>query len=233
MAFTRLLQYRKLNSNFLHRRRKVWFEMVIGWDLSRLITRIRILEKKSCGKQECSLHEICYMFLLRNWFVTQNNPIVQFNPVSSSATSIYNVSSLREHPTFPDVTTSYPAKWSPISVLIGHARWKFTSANRRHFPDRDSEPTSSSGASFFRVVEASAKREWHGDEPQETMGRVAGCLLPAFLCVHIFIERKTSRYEAGSDTSSVWNLCSRFSDVISRETSGGVAKCRLFSQALV
>ena len=56
------------------------------------------------------------MFLLRNWFVTQNNPIVQFNPVSSSATSIYNVSSLREHLAFPDVTTSYPAKWSPISA---------------------------------------------------------------------------------------------------------------------
>ena len=42
-----------------------------------------------------------------------------------------------------------------------------------------------------------------GDEPQETMGRVARCLLPAFLWVHIFIERETSRYEAGSDTSSV------------------------------
>ena len=56
------------------------------------------------------------MFLLRNWFVTQNNPIVQFNPVSSSATLIYNVSSLREHLAFPDVTTSYPAKWSPISA---------------------------------------------------------------------------------------------------------------------
>ena len=69
------------------------------------------IREKSCGKQECSLHDICYMSLLRNWFVTQNNPIVQFNPVSSSATSIYNVSSLREHPTFPDVTTSYPAKW--------------------------------------------------------------------------------------------------------------------------
>ena len=74
------------------------------------------IREKSCGKQECSLHEICYMFLLRNWFVTQNNPILQFNPVSSSATSIYNVSSLREHLAFPDVTTSYPAKWSPISA---------------------------------------------------------------------------------------------------------------------
>ena len=33
------------------------------------------------------------------------------------------------------------------------------------------------------------------------------------------------------DASSVWNFCGRFSDVISRETVGGVAKCRLFSQA--
>jgi len=42
-----------------------------------------------------------------------------------------------------------------------------------------------------------------GDEPQVTMGRVqtageARCLLPAFLCAHIFIqrERETSGYEA-------------------------------------
>ena len=87
----------------------------------------------------------------------------------------------------------------------------------------------------LRFSHRRGKRETRvtGDEPQETMGRVAHCLLPAFLCVHIFIERETSRYEAGSDTSSVWNICFRFSDVISRETSGGVAKCRLFSQAIV
>ena len=44
-----------------------------------------------------------------------------------------------------------------------------------------------------------------GDEPQGTMGRVqtagearlARCLLPAFLCAHIFIGRETSVYEAG------------------------------------
>jgi len=44
-----------------------------------------------------------------------------------------------------------------------------------------------------------------GDALQGTMGRVqaAGearrltrCLLPAFLCVHIFIERETSGYKA-------------------------------------
>ena len=37
--------------------------------------------------------------------------------------------------------------------------------------------------------------------------------------------------DLGSDASSVWNFCARFSDVIWRETSGSVAKCRLFSQA--
>ena len=34
-----------------------------------------------------------------------------------------------------------------------------------------------------------------------------------------------------SDTSSEWNFYAHFSDVISRETNGDVAKCRLFSQA--
>ena len=56
----------------------------------------------------------------------------------------------------------------------------------------------------FRMAEASAKRVTD-DEPQGTMGRVqtvgearlARCLLPAFLCPHIFIKRETSGYEAG------------------------------------
>ena len=34
-----------------------------------------------------------------------------------------------------------------------------------------------------------------------------------------------------SDVKTVWNFCARFSDVIWRETSGSIAKCRLFSQA--
>ena len=34
--------------------------------------------------------------------------------------------------------------------------------------------------------------------------------------------------DLGSEESTVWNFCSRFSDVISR---GGVAKCQLFSEA--
>ena len=37
--------------------------------------------------------------------------------------------------------------------------------------------------------------------------------------------------DMGSDTSSVWSFCAGFSDVVSRETVSGVAKCCLFSQA--
>ena len=44
-----------------------------------------------------------------------------------------------------------------------------------------------------------------GDEAQGTMGRVkkgdARFLLPAFLCVQIFIEREASGYEAARDPS--------------------------------
>ena len=63
----------------------------------------------------------------------------------------------------------------------------------------------------FRMAEASAKRVT-GDTPQGTMGRVqtAGeaparsCVLPAFLCAHIFIKRETSGYEAAT------HLCAKF-----------------------
>ena len=34
--------------------------------------------------------------------------------------------------------------------------------------------------------------------------------------------------DLGSDRSSVWNSCGRFSDIISKGTSGGVRKCGLF-----
>ena len=37
--------------------------------------------------------------------------------------------------------------------------------------------------------------------------------------------------DLGTDASSVWNSCARFSDVISRENSRGVAKFLLLSQA--
>ena len=37
----------------------------------------------------------------------------------------------------------------------------------------------------------------------------------------------------GNDTSSVWNFCTRFSDVISRGNQWRWRKCRLFSQAMV
>ena len=39
--------------------------------------------------------------------------------------------------------------------------------------------------------------------------------------------------DLGSDALSVWNFLAHFSDVISRETIGGVTKCRLFSQARI
>ena len=35
----------------------------------------------------------------------------------------------------------------------------------------------------------------------------------------------------GSEASSVWNFCARFSGIIAQETSGSMSKCRLFSQA--
>ena len=39
--------------------------------------------------------------------------------------------------------------------------------------------------------------------------------------------------DRGSDTSSVWNFCARFLRRHFEETSGGVAKSRLFSQATI
>ena len=49
-----------------------------------------------------------------------------------------------------------------------------------------------------------------------------------------WLKQIVSQSEAlmGSDTSSLWNFCIRFSDAISwGNHSGGVAKCRLLSQA--
>ena len=39
--------------------------------------------------------------------------------------------------------------------------------------------------------------------------------------------------DLGSDASSVWNFCARFSDFICGKTSSSVAKCRLYSQAML
>ena len=48
------------------------------------------------------------------------------------------------------------------------------------------------------------------------------------------ISANQKRYpDLGSDASAVWNFFARFSDVISREVSGGVVKCRLFSHGSV
>ena len=35
----------------------------------------------------------------------------------------------------------------------------------------------------------------------------------------------------GSEASSVWNFCTRYSGIIAQGTSGSISKCRLFSQA--
>ena len=48
----------------------------------------------------------------------------------------------------------------------------------------------------------------------------------------ICLDQSKALYpDLGCDSSSVWNFCTRFSDLISQETSGCVAKCRLFSGA--
>ena len=48
------------------------------------------------------------------------------------------------------------------------------------------------------------------------------------------ISANQMRYpDLGSDASAVWNFFARFSDVISREVSGGVIKCHLFSHSSV
>ena len=44
------------------------------------------------------------------------------------------------------------------------------------------------------------KRPWEGYR-RKAKRRLARCLLPAFLCAHIFIERETSGYEAVPVTS--------------------------------
>ena len=58
----------------------------------------------------------------------------------------------------------------------------------------------------FRMAEASAKREWlvmNRKGPWEGYRRqakpAARCLLPAFLCGHIFNKRETSGSEAASE----------------------------------
>ena len=81
----------------------------------------------------------------------------------------------------------------------------------------------------FCMAEASAKRVT-GDhyKPQGTMGRVqtagearlARCLLPAFLCAHIFIKRETSGYEAVATTSLEFEFHLQFPcDSLSNELS--------------
>ena len=70
---------------------------------------------------------------------------------------------------------------------------------------KEDGPASSSGASFF-AWQRRARNEWlvmNRKGPWEGYRRqakrhLARCLLPAFLCAHIFIKRETSGYEAGT-----------------------------------
>ena len=65
---------------------------------------------------------------------------------------------------------------------------------------------SSSGASFFawqrrarnEWLVMNRKGPWEGYRRQAKR-RLARCLLPAFLCAHIFIKRETSGYEADNN----------------------------------
>ena len=53
--------------------------------------------------------------------------------------------------------------------------------------------------------------EYNADQPQGTS--LARCILPAFLCAHIFIKRETSGYEV----ASLWSLGDRTQVRISEE----------------
>ena len=72
---------------------------------------------------------------------------------------------------------------------------------------------SSSGASFFawqrrarnEWLVMNRKGPWEGYRRQAKR-RLARCLLPAFLCAHIFIKRETSGYEAVKN--GYWQLSS-------------------------
>ena len=51
--------------------------------------------------------------------------------------------------------------------------------------------------------------------------------------VEKFVSANQKRYpNLGGDTSLVWNFCASLSNVICGETTSGVVKCRLFSQAI-
>ena len=76
--------------------------------------------------------------------------------------------------------------------------WNTNHIQRQRRCDVEGQPTPQA----LRFSHRRGERETQvtGDEPQGTMGRVqtARCLLPTFLCAHIFIERETSGYEAAS-----------------------------------
>ena len=60
------------------------------------------------------------------------------------------------------------------------------------------------------------------------LGSASNCFKQISLAVRPI---RSTTQDLASDTSSEWNFCTCSSGVTSRETSNGVAKCRLFSQA--
>ena len=91
---------------------------------------------------------------------------------------------------------------------------KTAEISRRHhwFPR---EMTSDKRAKKFHTDDVSLPRSWK-------------CF---WLVEANFLRGTTNQkhWPRSGDASSVWNFCARFSEVISRETSRVVAKCRLFS----
>ena len=63
----------------------------------------------------------------------------------------------------------------------------------------------------LRLSHGRGAKQVTGDEPQGTS--LARCILPAFLCAHIFIKREASGYEV----ASLWSLGDRTQDRISEE----------------
>ena len=63
------------------------------------------------------------------------------------------------------------------------------------------------------------KGPWEGYRRQAKR-RLARCLLPAFLCAHIFIKRETSGYEAGKDKYLSVEIRFRISRSIANPKSG-------------
>ena len=77
------------------------------------------------------------------------------------------------------------------------------------------------------MVEANFPRSTTNQKHYQDLGSASDWL------EQIYLRNTTNQkhyQNLDSDTSSVWNLCVRSSTSLREETSGGVAKCRLYSQ---